>query len=117
MEIEKGLLKKGVLSSEYVGIQLPKIRVTWQQNKQGKGKNKAEKNLSLNKLPAFQENGCLVCTVEAVEGSCQNWAPSGKRSTKRGYAGGHLAAPALCLSCTMGGQLIVTALKCSNCVR
>jgi hypothetical protein len=28
-EIEKGLLKKGVLLSEYVGVQLPKIRVTW----------------------------------------------------------------------------------------
>jgi hypothetical protein len=28
-KIEKGLLKKGVLSSEYVGVQLPEIRVTW----------------------------------------------------------------------------------------
>jgi hypothetical protein len=56
MEIEKSLLKKGVLPSKYVGVQLPKIRVTWQQNKQRKGKNKAEKDLSLNKLPTFQEN-------------------------------------------------------------
>jgi hypothetical protein len=62
-EIEKGLLKKGVLPSEYVGIQLPKMRVSWQQNKQGKGKNKVEMDLSLNKLPAFQESGCLVCMV------------------------------------------------------
>jgi hypothetical protein len=73
--IEKGLLKKGVLPSEYVGIQLPKIRVTWRQNKQGNGKNKAEKDLSLNKLPAFQENGCLVCTVEAAEGSWPRLGP------------------------------------------
>jgi hypothetical protein len=28
-EIEKSLLKKGVLPSDYVGVQLPKIRVTW----------------------------------------------------------------------------------------
>jgi hypothetical protein len=28
MEKEKGLLKKGVLPSEYVGVQLPEIRVT-----------------------------------------------------------------------------------------
>ena len=41
MEIEKGLLKKGVLPSEYVGIQLPKIRVNWNQNKQGKGKKQS----------------------------------------------------------------------------
>ena len=74
-EIEKGLPKKGVLPSEYVGVQLPKIRVTWQKNKQGKGKNKVEKDLSLNNLPGFQENGCLVCTVEAVEGSWPRLGP------------------------------------------
>jgi hypothetical protein len=68
-EIKKGLLKKGVLPSEYVGVQLPKIRMTWQQNKQGKGKNKAEKDLSLIKLPAFQKNRCLVCSDEAAVGS------------------------------------------------
>ncbi len=58
-----------MLTSEYLGFLLPEIRVAWQQNKQGKGENKAENNLSLNKLSAFQENGCLVCTMEAAEGS------------------------------------------------
>jgi hypothetical protein len=29
MEIEKSLLKKGVIPSEYVGVHLPVIRVTW----------------------------------------------------------------------------------------
>ena len=67
-EIEKGLLKKGCLPTEYIGVPLPEIKVLWRQNKQGKGKNKAEKDLTLNKLAAFQENGCLVCTVEAWEG-------------------------------------------------
>jgi hypothetical protein len=43
--------------------------VTWRQHKQGKEKSKAEMDLSLNKLAAFRENGCLVSTVEAAEGS------------------------------------------------
>jgi hypothetical protein len=68
-EIEKGLLNKGLLLAEYVGVPLPEIKVSWRQNKRGKGKNKAEKDLTLNNLSAFQENGCLVCTVEAGEGS------------------------------------------------
>ena len=68
-EIEKEFLRKGTLQTEYVGVPLPKIRVSWWQNKQGKGRNKAKKNLSLNKLPAFQENGYLVCRVEAAKGS------------------------------------------------
>ncbi len=67
-EIEKGLLKKGRLPTEYIGVPLPEIKVSWRQNKQGKGKNKAKKDLTLNKLAAFQENGCMVCTVEAWGG-------------------------------------------------
>ncbi len=61
------------------------IRVCWHpvtQDKgdlateqQGKGKNKVEKDLSLNKLPTFQENGCLVYTVEAPEGSWPRLGP------------------------------------------
>jgi hypothetical protein len=73
--IEKSLLKKGVLPTEFIGIPLPKIKVSWRQNKQGKGKTKAEKDLSLNKLVQFQENGCLVCTVETAEGSWGRLGP------------------------------------------
>jgi hypothetical protein len=68
-EIEKRVLKKGHLPMECIGVPLPNINVLWRQNKQGKCKNKAKKDLSLHKLAAFQENGCLVCTVEASEGS------------------------------------------------
>jgi hypothetical protein len=68
-KIKKSLLKKGRLPTEYIGFPLPVINVLWRQNKQGKGENKAKKDLSLNKLSAFQESGCLVCTVEASEGS------------------------------------------------
>jgi hypothetical protein len=60
----------------------------------GEREEQGREGPSLKKLPTFQENGCLGCTVEAAEGSCQDWAPSGKRSTKWGYANGHLAAPA-----------------------
>ncbi len=74
-EIEKGLLKKGLLPAEYIGVPLSEIKVSWRQNKQGKGKKKAEKDLTLNNLSAFQENGCLVCTVEAREGSWPRLGP------------------------------------------
>ncbi len=67
--IEKKLVKNNTLPPTYVGTPLPEIKVAWHQNKQGRGKNKAEKDLSMNRRPSFQENGCLVCTVEASEGS------------------------------------------------
>ncbi len=95
-EIEKGLLKKGLLPVEYVGVPLPEIKVSWRQNKQGKGKNKAEKDLTLNNLSAFQENGCLVCTVEAGEGSWPRLAPLGEGFHKMG-----LSRHALGRSCLM----------------
>jgi hypothetical protein len=66
-DIEKSLTKKGTKSSKLIGIPLPEIKISWQQNKQGKGKSKAEKDLSLNNLVGFQQNGCIVCMVEAAE--------------------------------------------------
>ncbi len=66
-DIEKSLIKKGTISSKLIGTPLPEIKILSQQNKQGKGKSKAEKDLSLNNLVGFQENGCMVCTVEAAK--------------------------------------------------
>ncbi len=66
---------KGALTSEYLEFPLPEIRVAWRQNKQGKSKNKAEKDLPLNKLSAFQKHRCLVCIAEAVEGSWPRLGP------------------------------------------
>jgi hypothetical protein len=74
-KIEKGFLKKGSLPAEYVGISLPELRVTWRQNKQGKGTSNAVRGLSLNKLAAFRENGCLICMVKAAEGSWPQLGP------------------------------------------
>jgi hypothetical protein len=34
-QIENGLLKEGKLSTEYVGVPLPEIKVSWRQSKQG----------------------------------------------------------------------------------
>ncbi len=95
-EIEKCLLKKGLLPVEYVGVPLSEIKVSWRQNKQGKGKNKVEKDLTLNNLAAFQENGCLVCTVEAREGSWPHLGPLWEGLHKMG-----LSRPALGRSCLM----------------
>jgi hypothetical protein len=89
-EIEKGLLKKGLLPTEYIGVPLPETKVSWRQNKQGRGGNKAKKDLTLNKLAAFQENGCLVCTMEVWEGSWPRLGPLwGKDFTRWDSAGGN----------------------------
>jgi hypothetical protein len=95
-KIEKGLLKRGTLPAEYVGTPLPKLRVSWRQNKLGKGKSKAERDLSLNKLAAFRENGCLVCTVEAAKGSWPQLGPLWEAFHRTG-----LIRWALGLSCLM----------------
>jgi hypothetical protein len=39
-EIEKHLLKKGLLPAEYIGVSLPNINIWWRQNKQGKVKTR-----------------------------------------------------------------------------
>ncbi len=69
-EIKKGLMKKGAIPTEYIGITFPDIKVSWRQSKQGKGWSRAGKDLSLNLLgQPFQQNGCPLCTVEVAEGS------------------------------------------------
>ncbi len=75
-KLEKRVLKKGIIPEEYIGVPLPTIRVLLRQSKQGKGKSKAERDLSLNLLgQPFQENGCLVSTVEAAKGSWTRLGP------------------------------------------
>jgi hypothetical protein len=60
-------------------------------------KSKAERDLSLNFLvQPFQENGCLVCTVEATEGSWMHLGPLGEAFNKMG-----LCQQALRHSCLM----------------
>jgi hypothetical protein len=70
------LLKRGTLPIEYVGVPLPEIKVSWRQSKQGKRQSKAERDLSLNLIEQpLQQNGCLICMVEAAEGSWKRLGP------------------------------------------
>ncbi len=73
-EVEKKLMAKGWLSYTLVDEPLPPISIQWWQSTQGKGRNKREKQLLLNNLPAFGQIGCLVLTVETEEGT---WAHPG----------------------------------------
>jgi hypothetical protein len=85
-ETKKGFLKKGVLLTEYVGIPLPEINISWHQNKQGEGKNKAKKDLSLDKLSSFQKYCCLICTVKATKGSWLRLGPLWEAFHKMGLS-------------------------------
>ncbi len=72
---------------EYVGILLPKIEVLWRQSKQGKGRSKVERVLSLNLLgQPFQQNRCPVCTVKAAEGSWKHLGPLWEAFHKMGLS-------------------------------
>ncbi len=86
-DIEKGLLKRGTLLSEYHSVPLPEIKVTWRQSKQGKGQSKAEIDLLLNLLgQPFQQNGCPVCTIEVAEGSWKHLGPLWEAFHKMGLS-------------------------------
>jgi len=75
-QIENSLLKEGKLAMEFVGVPLPEMKVSWRQSKQGKGRTKEERALSLNLLgTTYQQNGCPVCTVEVAEGSWKRLGP------------------------------------------
>ncbi len=82
--IKKDLIRKGKPSYDFIGVPLPVIIVSWQQNKQGRGRNRAEQGLSMNNLEAFQNNGCQVCTVEAKEGLWARLGPLWQQYHKTG---------------------------------
>ena len=76
--MKNGLLREGKLSTKFVGVPLPEMKVSWRQSKQGKGRTKEERALSLNLLgTTYQQNGCSVCTVR---GSSQE-----KKEKKLGF--------------------------------
>jgi hypothetical protein len=82
--MEKDLIRKGSLPSTLSTEPLPQITVLWRQNKQGRGRTQAEQGLCLNNLEAFQWNGCMVCMVEAEEGSWGRLGPLWQRLHKMG---------------------------------
>jgi hypothetical protein len=82
--MEKDLIRKGALPSTLSTEPLPQIAVSWRQNKQGRGRSQAKQSLCLNNLEAFQRNGCMVCTVEAEEGSWGRLGPLWQQLHKTG---------------------------------
>jgi hypothetical protein len=82
--MEKDLIRKGLLPSTLSAEPLPQIAVLWCQNKQGRGRSQAKVALCLNNLKAFQQNGCMVCTVEAEEGSWGRLSPLWQQLYKAG---------------------------------
>jgi hypothetical protein len=82
--IKKVLIRKGALPSTLSTEPLPQITMSWRQNKQGRGRSQAEQVMCLNDLEAFQRNRCMVCTVEADEGSWERLGPLWQRLHKTG---------------------------------
>jgi hypothetical protein len=82
--MEKDLIRKGALPSTLSMEPLPQIAVLWRQNKQGRERSQAEQVLCLNNVEAFQQIGCMVCTVEAEEGSWGRLGPLWQRLHKTG---------------------------------
>jgi hypothetical protein len=48
---------------------LPAMYISWRQNSQGRGQNRRERQLSLNNLEAYGQNGCLVLSIKMEEGT------------------------------------------------
>ncbi len=98
--MEEDLIRKGLLLSTLSAELLAQIAVSWHQNKQGRGRSQAKVALCLNNLKAFQKNGCMVCTVEAEDGSWGRLGPpaaatiqdgvSSKGVRAEGSYGGHV---------------------------
>ncbi len=86
-EIKKKFLKRGTLPLEYASVPFPKIKVSWRQSKHGKGRSKAERDLSLNLLgKPYQQNGWPVCTVEMSESSWKCLGPLWKAFHRMGLS-------------------------------
>jgi hypothetical protein len=83
-EIENGLLKKGHLPTEYIGVSLPEIKVLWRQNKQGKGKTRPRRTLPLTSLPPFRRIAVWFAPWKLGRARGHGSAHSGKRFTRLG---------------------------------
>jgi hypothetical protein len=83
-EIEKGLLKKEPLPTKYIGVPLPKTKVSWRQNKQGKEKTRPRKTLPLTSLPPFRRMAVWFAPWKLGRARGYNLAHSGKCFTRLG---------------------------------
>jgi hypothetical protein len=82
---------------------LPAFWISWHLNTQGKWRNKGEKLLSLNNLPSFIQNGCVICSIESEEGTKARLGPLWKMLNKMGI-----------LHQIFGWKVVMVVLFCGN---
>jgi hypothetical protein len=109
-KMQKSLLRKGLLLSDLHGVLLLEIKVSWWQNTQGKGRNKAEQDLSLNKLVPFQENDALWRRLRKRGITSAHY---GSTTIGQGWYVGLWAGRPSPLCCTMADRSTTTVLPCS----
>ncbi len=82
--VKKKLCNKGQLSMDLHDEPLPAMYILWRQNSQGRGRNRRERQLSLNNLEAYGQNGCLVLSIETEEGTWPHFSPLRRMLNKMG---------------------------------
>jgi hypothetical protein len=73
--VEKKICNKGQLPMDLHDEPLPAMYISWRQNSQGRGQNRRERQLSLNNLEAYGQNGCLVLSIKMEEGTWPRFGP------------------------------------------
>jgi hypothetical protein len=82
--VERKMVAKEKLPASLLTEPIPLITMAWQQNKQGRGRNQEEQQLSLNSLDAFNKNRCLVLSIKTAEGTWEQLGPLWKMLNKMG---------------------------------
>ncbi len=82
--VKKKLFNKGHLSIDLHDEPLPAMYILGRQNSQGRGQNRRERQLSLNNLEAYSQNGCLVLSIKMEEGTWPRFGPLWQMLNKMG---------------------------------
>jgi hypothetical protein len=82
--VEKKMCNKGQLPMDLHDKPLPVMYISWRQNSQGRGQNRRERQLSLNNLEAYGQNGCLVLSIEMEESTWPCFGPLWQMLNKMG---------------------------------
>jgi hypothetical protein len=85
-EVELKMIQKGVVSADLVDKPIPPLLFLWCQSSQGRARYKNKKLLSLNNLPCFVQNGCLILTIKMEEGTWVRLGPLWKMLNKMGLS-------------------------------
>jgi hypothetical protein len=82
--VEKKMCNNGQLPMDLHDKPLPAMYILWRQNSQGRGQSRRERQLSLNNLEAYGQNGCLVLSIETEEGTWPHFSPPWQMLNKMG---------------------------------